>query len=234
MLVFFKMIEFLMIKILFLVITFFISFVVNASGETVCPSSLTCDYETGLCDMPSGWALDTGRAVEDFSNQKTIGLSKIVGYKTADKQQTYDLRCHYTYGEHSIISVYTYVKALTGSNWVFSGFGKNIAECSDVTDPTTCAGANQLNGTPDHKVHLQQIYKAASLTEASSSIGYYKYKDYRTNSSWSSYSCLPQSQSPSGWDWVVSEQHDPSALPLCECTPGCRGQGRTKVCTFCS
>ena len=107
-----------------------------------------------MCDKPSGWVLDSGSAVEDFAGQNPVSLSKIVGYKTADKEPTYDLRCHYSYGEHSIISIYTYVKALTGSNWVFSGFGKNKAECSDVTDSTSCSGANQLTNTVEHKKHL--------------------------------------------------------------------------------
>jgi len=128
---------FLMLKIFVLVGAFFMSFVVNASGEAICPSTITCDYDSGVCDvMPPEWYLINGSAIEDFSNQTTIGLSKIEGYKAIG----YNLVCFYEYGDHSYISVYTYAPELTGNNWVFSGFGKFKAECSDITDPTTCAG----------------------------------------------------------------------------------------------
>ncbi len=222
-----------MTKIFVLVTAFFISFVVNASGETVCPSTLSCDYESGVCDKPLGWVLDSGGAVEDFLGQNPVGLSKIVGYKTADKEPTYDLRCYYSYGQHSVMSIYTYVNALTGSNWVFSGFGKNKAECLDVTDPNSCSGANQLTNTVEHKKHLQQIYKAASLTEASSSNGYYKYKSISIRGNHTSYSCLPNSESPSGWGWLT-EGNRAEALPLCSCTPGCSARNPYRMCTSCS
>ena len=213
-----------MIKILVLVTALFISFAVNASGETVCQSSLTCDYDSGICDTPSGWVLDIGGAVEDFSSQNTIGLSKIMGYKTADKQPTYDLRCYYSYGEHSVISVYTYVKGLTGANWKFSGFGKNKAECSDVTDPTTCAATSQLNGTIDHKVHLQQLYKDTSLTEASPCNNTCKFMTNKIRGNSSHYYCLPTSESPSGWGWMP-EGNPQEALPLCQCKPSSNPAG---------
>ncbi len=220
-----------MIKILVLVTVFFVSFAANASGETFCPSSLTCDYETGVCDTPSGWVLETGAAVEDFSGQNTIGLSKIEGYKTADKQPTYDLRCYYSYGESSVISIYTYVRALAGTNWIFSGFGKNKAECSDVTDPTTCAGSNQLNGTIEHKAHLQQMYEAASLTEVSSCNNACKLMRVKVRGNLSYSSCLPKPESPSGWGWV-REGNQQAALPLCECHPVSRPQNHYFV--YCS
>lgn len=205
-----------MIKIVVFIVTFIISCATNASSEAVCPSSLTCDYDSGICDTPLGWVLDSGGAVEDFSNENTIGLSKIVGYKTADKEPTYDLRCHYSYGEHSVISIYTYVKALTGSNWVFSGFGKNKAECLDVTDPTSCSGANQFKGTIDHKAHLQKIYVAASLTEASSFGNACKQMMVKVSGNSSTFYCLPNTESPSGWGWVT-DGNPQAALPLCVC-----------------
>jgi len=110
------------------------------------------------------------------------------------------------------------VKALTGSNWVFSGFGKNKAECSDVIDPTTCAGANQLNGTIAHKNHLQQIYAAASLTEASSCGNACKQMRVKVRGNSSTSYCLPKAESPSGWGWVT-EGNPQAALPLCVCHP---------------
>lgn len=133
-----------MIKIFVLVSAFFISIVVSASGEIVCPSTLSCDYESGVCDKPLGWVLDPGGAVEDFLGQNLVGLSKIMGYKegSSNDPRPYSIRCYYLYGDHSVISIYTYVKELIGSNWVFSGFGKREAKCLDITAPLTCVGEN--------------------------------------------------------------------------------------------
>ncbi|HCR5157453.1 TPA: hypothetical protein OO042_003146, partial [Legionella pneumophila] len=188
------------------------------ASEAVCPSSLSCDYYSGICETPSGWVLDTGGAVEDFSNQNIIELSKIASYKTVDKESTYDLRCQYSYGDHSVISIYTYVKSLTGSNWVFPGLEKNKAECSKVTDPTTCSGASQLNDTIAHKMDLQKIYIAASLTEGSSCGSACKQRRIRARGNSSTSYCLPKQDSPSGWGWV-SDGNPQAALPLCECHP---------------
>lgn len=191
---------FLMTKIFILVAAFFISFGVNASGETVCPSTLNCDYESGVCDKPLGWVLDAGGAVEDFGGQNPVGLSKIMGYKegSSNDPYPYSIRCYYLYGNHSVISIYTYVKELIGANWVFSGFGKNKADCSDVTDQASCSGANQLANTVEHKKHSQQMSKAASLTEASSGNGYYRYMSISIRGNHTSYSCLSNPESPSG------------------------------------
>jgi len=120
----------------FILLLTFLSFSSNAAVEITCQPTLTCDYDSGVCDTPSGWSMSPYQAFEDFSNQTTIGLSKIEGYKAIG----YNLVCFYEYGDHSYISVYTYAPELTGNNWVFSGFGKFKAECSDITDPTTCAG----------------------------------------------------------------------------------------------
>lgn len=140
--------ELVMMKIFVFATAFFISFAVNASGEAVCQSSITCDYDSGVCDTPSAWTIEPDQAGEDFPNQTTIGLSKIEGHKTFDKKSTYSpvlLICRYAYGEHSEIAIYTRVNALTGSNWVFSGFGKYKAECSDITDPSECRGIDQVD-----------------------------------------------------------------------------------------
>jgi len=210
-----------MTKILVLVAAFFISFAVNASGETVCPSSLTCDYETGVCDRPSGWVLDTGAAVEDFSGQTTMELSKVVGYKESlSDPYPYSIRCGYSYGEHSVVSIYTYVKSLTGVNWVFSGFGKNKAECLDVTDPTTCAGNEQANSVSEHKTQLRQ--EVGALAESSCKNAC-KRMHIRYSQSTQYFYCLPKSESPSGWGWMT-EGNPNAALPLCECS---RSKGAT-------
>lgn len=194
---------------------FFISFSVNASDEVVCQPSLTCSYETGACDTPSGWVLDTGGAVEDFSGQNTMELSKIVGYKESlTDPYPYSIRCGYSYGQHSVVSIYTYVKSLTGSNWVFSGFGKNKAECSDATDPITCAGSNQFNGAIEHKAPLRQ--ETVSLAESSCKNAC-KRMHNRYSQATQYFYCLPKSEAPSGWGWAT-EGNPHAALPLCECS----------------
>lgn len=109
----------------------------------VCQPSITCDYDSGVCDTPSGWAIELSNVSEDFPNQTVIGLSKIEGYKTLDKDMYYTLVCRYNYGKYSNISVLTFVKALTGSSWIFSGFGKYKAECSAITNPSECRGTDQ-------------------------------------------------------------------------------------------
>lgn len=112
------------------------------STPIVCPESITCDYDTGICNTPAGWTLDTGRAEESFSDSQTMNLSKIWAYKTADKIQSYQFECEYGYGNYSAISTYTYVKDLEGPNWIFSGFGKQKADCSNPLNPSTCRGEN--------------------------------------------------------------------------------------------
>lgn len=134
-------------KIFVLITAFFISFVVNASGEAVCPSSLTCDYEAGVCDMPPGWVLVANNGSTDvFSGEMIIGLSQISADKTgfAPNEISYEMACSYKYSEHFFIYFIRTVKALTGSNWEFSGFGKREAKCSDITDPTKCVGEKQI------------------------------------------------------------------------------------------
>jgi hypothetical protein len=224
-----------MIRIFVLVAAFFISLVANATGETACPSALSCDYESGVCDKPLGWVLDAGGTDEDFLGQNPVGLSKIMGYKEGSPNDPYpySIRCYYLYGNHSVISIYTYVKELIGANWVFSGFGKNKADCSDVTDPASCSGTNQLTNAVEHKKYLQQTYKIASLTEASSGNGYYKYMSVSIRGNHTSYSCLPSPESPSGWEWI-SEGDRAAALPLCACTPGCSARNPHRMCTSCS
>jgi hypothetical protein len=113
---------------------------VMADNLIVCPASLTCNYDTGKCDMPTGqWVLDAGSAMEPFSGPLTMNISKIWAYKQGDE---YQFECTYQYGNNSQISIYTYVKSLIGENWVYSGFGQQQANCSQPTAPNTCAGQN--------------------------------------------------------------------------------------------
>lgn len=203
-----------------MVAAFFISFGVSASGEVICPSSLTCDYEAGVCDTPSGWGLNTSGAFEGFSGQKTIELSRIVGYKDGLNATSYIIQCSYPYGDHSAmyseISIYTSVKELTGANWVFSGFGKNKADCSDVSDPTTCAGGGRFDGAIDNKVRLQRTYEA-ELLAGSSCKNACKRMSIRYSQDTQRFYCLPKKESPSGWGWMT-EGNPNAALPLCECS----------------
>ena len=135
-----------MIKIFVLVTAFFISAAVNASDETVCPSTITCNYDSGTCNTPSGWYLADGLAQEMFSGTQTFAISAISAYMVGSSppNEHYGLECWYKYGEGSSFLFYTTVKSLIGANWVFSGFGNKKANCSYVSDPTTCAGGEQF------------------------------------------------------------------------------------------
>lgn len=132
-------------KIFIVLSVFFASFALNASVENVCPPIITCDYQSGVCDMPNNnpfpWFLDASGAAEDFFGKDSISLSKIRGSKNLnDSYGSNGLMCDYSYGNNSVITISTLVNVLIGDNWVFSGFGKSKAECSDVSDPTKCAG----------------------------------------------------------------------------------------------
>jgi hypothetical protein len=202
-----------MTKIFVLVTAFFISFVVNAS--VICPSNLTCDYDSGICDTPSGWSPDTGGASEIFSGSKTFDLSRIWAFKQGSPpNDVYQFECVYNYGESSSVSIYTYVKALTGDSWTFSGFGKSRGECSDITDPTTCAGSNQFNGAIEHKTSFRK--EVVSLAESSCKNAC-KQMHIRYSQATQYFYCLPSKDSPSGWGWST-EGNPNAALPLCECS----------------
>lgn len=201
-----------MTKIFVLVTAFFMSFVINAS--VICPSNLTCDYDSGICDTPSGWSPDTGGASEIFSGSKTLDLSIIWAFKQGSPpNDVYQFECVYNYGESSSVSIYTYVKVLTGDNWIFSGFGKSRGECSNITDPTTCAGGNQFN---DAKVTFQKVHETKPLTESSCKNAY-KRMHIRYSQDTQYFYCLPKPESPSGWGWMT-EGNPNAALPLCECS----------------
>jgi hypothetical protein len=120
------------------------SSVFAAQNMLICPSTLTCNYDTGRCEMPAGqWTLDSGAALEPFSGSQTMSASKIWAYKQGSPpNEAYQFECTYKYGTRSSISIYTYVKDLIGDNWIFSGFGKQKADCSEITAPATCAGQN--------------------------------------------------------------------------------------------
>ncbi|MBA2711428.1 MAG: hypothetical protein H0U57_12660 [Tatlockia sp.] len=140
-------------KFIISITPFIICFSITAYSGVVCQSKLTCNYNSGLCNTASGWMIDSSAAVENFSGKKSFNLTEIMGYKedSHDDHHPFILRCYYSYGYHSVISIYTYVEALTGANWKFSGFGKNKAECSDFKKVNACSGVNQFKKWTRHE-----------------------------------------------------------------------------------
>lgn len=129
-----------MIKNIMLVASVLTSCPIFALEEMViCPPTITCDYDAGVCETPDGWMLDPGGSDEEFSGKKIINLFQIDAYKTGNINDPYVMECYYFYGNHSIVAIYTYVRSLIGNNWVISGFGKNTARCSDISDPNACS-----------------------------------------------------------------------------------------------
>lgn len=145
-----KMVVFLMIKILILVSAFFLSSFVNATGENVCPLTLSCDYDSGVCDHPRGWILVGSMADENFIDQNPLNLTNIIAAKIDSSfslkvEAPLSIICFYYYGEYSTIAIYKPMKELIGAHWVLYGFGKNKAYCSDISDPSSCTGID-FNG----------------------------------------------------------------------------------------
>ncbi len=116
---------------------FFLYISICAAGQIYCPASLVCDYVAGQCSEPNDWVLDSGSGMEPFSGQKNLSLTRIWAYKQG---AYYQFECQYDYSNHSSISIYTYVKKLDGTGWVFSGFGNQLAECTNIIDPSSCVG----------------------------------------------------------------------------------------------
>ena len=144
------MVVLLMIKILILGAAFFLSSVVNATGENVCPLTLSCDYDSGVCDHPLGWILVGSMAVENFIDQNPINLKLIIADRidssfSVKLDAPFSIMCFYNYGEYSAIAIYKPIKEIIGANWVLYGLGKNRAYCSDVSDPSSCAGIGLIS-----------------------------------------------------------------------------------------
>ncbi|OGV48503.1 MAG: hypothetical protein A3F46_03695 [Legionellales bacterium RIFCSPHIGHO2_12_FULL_42_9] len=129
---------------------------VNAT-QIVCPSSITCNYEEGTCDVSDDWFYSNMATEEDkFPDGQPISLSMIGGYqrtvvdapgyplsKEAREKNGYTISCTYEYGKYrSRLFILRYVKNIAGSNWVKSQFGKTHATCSDIKNPEECAGEN--------------------------------------------------------------------------------------------
>jgi hypothetical protein len=121
----------------------------TATAPVVCPSSITCDYDKGKCDQPDGSFLMYYPAQEPFTgvSEQSIELSDIGGGLASlpsmyphERYEHTSLFCSYRYGKSSSIGLIFDVKRLIGANWVFSGFGKQVVHCSDISDPSQCAG----------------------------------------------------------------------------------------------
>ena len=141
----------MMIKIikLIFIVGFFLSFTANAV-PVICPSSINCNYKTGLCNQTSEWHLYVKECNSPFLGTQLFELASISASRTDfpnDQHVKYSFHCTYYrngYNPHnnesSSIILYGFSDTFTGANWVFSGFGKAFANCSDITDPTECAG----------------------------------------------------------------------------------------------
>lgn len=126
-----------------LIVSLLLSFVVNAS--LICPSTLTCNYDEGTCDKADGWHILGETMRVSFPN--FFELSTIYAVKMSfpdDAYGKYKFICAYAtpynreYNQSLVL--YAFTNKLTGDNWMYSGFGKFGATCSDISDPTRCAG----------------------------------------------------------------------------------------------
>lgn len=115
-----------------------------SQSPITCPATLTCNYAAGTCDLPPGkWALDGNVAQQPFT---TVNLSSIIGatlYLSPTISQQPELICEYDYqgsdGKPYHMTIIAAVKKFVGPNWLFSGFGNNMATCQSSADPTICA-----------------------------------------------------------------------------------------------
>ena len=133
-------------RFIFVVSSFlFLSIVVNASTElkAICPSNIMCNYDEGTCDQPDGWYINF-LAGSAFTGTQNLELSGIFGVKASasnidpyGKNRKTKIECYYLPGG---IKAVVYVQKLVGENWSFSGFGKTNGICSDISDPSQCAG----------------------------------------------------------------------------------------------
>ena len=134
------------IKLIFAV-CFCLSFTSNAS--IICPSSINCNYKKGVCDQIDKWHLYSKEYTSPFSGTQIFELASISAVKTDfpnDHFVKYSFNCKYyrngynPQSNESSIILWGFTDKLSGDNWIFSGFGKAFANCSDISDPIECAG----------------------------------------------------------------------------------------------
>lgn len=128
----------------------------TANTPVSCPSSITCNFDEGTCDISNDWFYSSIASDEqnEFPDGQPILLSSISSYqrqadalgypisKEAREKNGYVLFCAYRYGKYSFISISRYAKNIIGSNWVKYNFGQTHATCSDISNPEECAGEN--------------------------------------------------------------------------------------------
>lgn len=116
-------------------------FTLNAFSQTItCPEQIICNYKEGECDYPNkkDWFLNPYNA-NDFDGEQQIKLSNIVGYKRPNEH--YGLQCTYSYGENSFFYLfYNNNLNLMGEQWIFTGFGRLKADCTNMISVHECSG----------------------------------------------------------------------------------------------
>lgn len=115
-------------------------FVVKSfAAQTVCPETITCDWDTGICNQPSGLHVGALHAKEPFVNE-TFVISKIKARRYWLNSPSWVLDCIYSYGKSSYIVLIAGDVKLEGIGWSVYGFGKSKARCTDLNNLSECAG----------------------------------------------------------------------------------------------
>lgn len=126
-------------KTIFFMVSLFVLNSISHAENITCPESITCEYEKGVCNAPNVWNVSGQMAFESFSDSFSIVLSGI-GAFYSNENDHYSIICSYKYGNKpSSIVLVRSGTILTGTNWIFSGFGKKYAQCTDITEPVNCS-----------------------------------------------------------------------------------------------
>lgn len=126
----------------FLIISILLSLLIFSNSYAApkyCPTSLSCNYDTGECKGAGGWMLYVAND-KPFTGWKDFALTKI--YASKRTNGSYHFECDYLQDNDSAgFELYdNNIYQLIGQNWTYSGFGKQKADCTTITDPTTCGG----------------------------------------------------------------------------------------------
>ena len=118
-----------------------------ANASLICPSSIICNYNEGICDLPNEWLITNGSSQKSFIGSKRFDLFDIKGMKIdfpKDLYGKYRIYCWYSLepnGLSGLIGISALATTLVGNNWVNNGsFDRSLAVCSSVIDPSNCAG----------------------------------------------------------------------------------------------
>jgi hypothetical protein len=132
---------------------FLLSAVANATdSKAICPSTITCDYDKGTCDQPDEWLISNGSNQKPFIGSQYFELFDMRAIRIDFPKELsgkYRINCFYALDPKrpsGLIGITTLANKLVGENWVISNsFDKSVAVCSDVADPSTCAGMRTNN-----------------------------------------------------------------------------------------